>query len=243
MKKDIILLIRRELKQQVDDKTKRTFQSFFKETVTAYGVKTAMVTKIAKQYFKNVKSLGKVVIFSLCEELLTSDYNEEAFIAFKWVQWLYHEYEPDDFIMFERWLKKYVNNWAKCDTLCNHPIGTFIEQYPQYLNNLKRWTTSENRWLRRASAVSLVIPAKQGKFLEDIFEIADSLLLDEDDLVRKGYGWMLKEASIAHQEKVLNYVLQHKNIMPRTALRYAIERMPKELRYLAMGKSKGDRSS
>jgi 3-methyladenine DNA glycosylase AlkD len=238
MDKDVILLIRRELKQQVDDKTKRTFQSFFKESVTAYGVKTAVVTKIAKQYFIDMRLLGKVAIFSLCEELLTSDYNEEAFIAFKWVQWLGDEYEPGDFTVFEEWLRRYVNNWAKCDTLCNHPIGTFIERYPQYLSNLKRWTTSKNRWLRRASAVSLVIPAKRGKFLEDIFEIANSLLLDKDDLVRKGYGWMLKEASIAHQEEVLNYVLQNKSVMPRTALRYAIERMPKELRHLAMGKSR-----
>ncbi len=237
MNRDVIFLIRRELRQQVDDKTKRTFQSFFKEPVTAYGVKTVIVNKVAKQYFKDVKSLGKTVTFHLCEELLTSDYNEEAFIAFKWVQLLHDEYEPADFNVFERWLRRYVNNWAKCDTLCNHPIGTFIEQYPQYLSNLKRWATSEIRWLRRASAVSLVIPAKRGKFLEDIFEIADSLLLDKDDLVRKGYGWMLKEASLAYQKEVLNYVLQRKRVMPRTALRYAIERMPKELRHLAMGKS------
>ncbi len=90
--------------------------------------------------------------------------------------------------------------------------------------------------MRRASAVSLIIPARKGKFMQEIFEIADALLLDEDDLVQKGYGWMLKAASQAHQEQVFNYVIKKKSIMPRTALRYAIEKMPKELKTKAMGK-------
>jgi 3-methyladenine DNA glycosylase AlkD len=66
------------------DKTKESFQSFFKEKVTAYGVKTATVTKIAKKYFREVQPMGKKEIFALCEELLKSDYTEEAFIAFEW---------------------------------------------------------------------------------------------------------------------------------------------------------------
>ncbi len=184
-----------------------------------------------------IKHLSKQEIFSLCEELLKSDYGEEAFIAFDWAYRLHDKYEPGDFILFENWLNKYVNNWAKCDTLCNHTIGAFIERYPQYIENLKRWAKLENRWLRRASAVTLIIPAKQGKFLGDIFEIADILLQDKDDLVQKGYGWMLKEASRMHQKEVFDYVMRNKRTMPRTALRYAIEKMPQDLRRLAMGKS------
>jgi 3-methyladenine DNA glycosylase AlkD len=80
------------------------------------------------------------------------------------------------------------------------------------------------------------MPAKRGKFLSDIFHIADSLLQDKDDLVQKGYGWMLKEASIEHQEAVLDYIIRNKTLMPRTALRYAIERMPKDLKQKAMAK-------
>jgi 3-methyladenine DNA glycosylase AlkD len=236
MKTNILSAIRRALVQQTDAKTKDSFQSFFKEKVTAYGVKTAIVTKIARKYFREVKPLGKREIFALCEELLKSDYTEEASIAFEWAYWLHDEYEPGDFTVFERWLNRYVNNWAKCDSLCNHAIGSFVEKYPQYIANLKDWTRSENRWLRRASAVTLIIPAKQGRFLEDIFEIADMLLQDKDDLVQKGYGWMLKEASRMHQKEVYDYVLQNSNLMPRTALRYAIEKMPEDLRHLAMGK-------
>ena len=61
-------------------------------------------------------------------------------------------------------------------------------------------------------------------------EIADTLLIDKDDLVQKGYGWMLKAASEANQQEIFNYVIKNKFIMPRIALRYAIEKMPKDLK-------------
>jgi 3-methyladenine DNA glycosylase AlkD len=101
---------------------------------------------------------------------------------------------------------------------------------------LKDWAKSPNRWVRRASAVSLIIPARKGMFLKDIFEIADILLLDKDDMVQKGYGWMLKATSETYQKEVFDYVMSKKEIMPRTALRYAIEKVPQELRVEAMKK-------
>jgi 3-methyladenine DNA glycosylase AlkD len=88
--------------------------------------------------------------------------------------------------------------------------------------------------MRRAAAVSLIVPAKRGKFLNDVFEIADLLLTDNDDMVQKGYGWLLKEASRRHQNDVFDYVMRNKKIMPRTALRYAIELLPRDLKSEAM---------
>ena len=115
-------------------------------------------------------------------------------------------------------------------------VGAFIEAYPQYLDNLTAWAHSDNRWLRRAAAVSLIIPARHGRFLQETFAITDILLLDRDDLVRKGYGWLLKAAGEAHRDEVFNYVMRHKSVMPRTALRYAVEKMPPDLRASAMAK-------
>ena len=63
------------------------------------------------------------------------------------------------------------------------------------------------------------------------------LLTDEDDMVQKGYGWLLKEESRKHQKEVFNYVFKNRKVMPRTALRYAIELMPKELKTKAMQKN------
>ncbi|MHB8104522.1 MAG: DNA alkylation repair protein [Dehalococcoidales bacterium] len=236
MVNDVIASIRKELEQGVDEKTRSTFQRFFKEGVIAYGVKTALVNKIAAKYYTLVKPLGKKEIFRLCEELLKSNYNEEAFIACDWAYRVHALYELADFFIFEGWLKKYINNWAKCDTLCNHAVGSLVDKYPEYLQNLKQWTKSDNRWLRRAAAVTLIIPAKRGKFLKDIFEISDALLTDADDLVQKGYGWLLKDASKKHLNEIFAYVMKNKPLMPRTALRYAIERMPPELKQQAMAK-------
>ena len=90
--------------------------------------------------------------------------------------------------------------------------------------------------MRRASAVSLIVPAKHGRFLKESIEIANLLLTDTDDMVQKGYGWLVKEASREHTDDVFAYVMKNKRVMPRTALRHAIELMPKELKAEAMKK-------
>lgn len=228
--------LRQELKKNVDHRTRASGQRFFKEKVNLYGIKTARVRKIAAEFFNRIKELEKREIFGLCEELWRSGMLEESFIACHWSYRLRGQFQPDDFDVFAHWVNNYVSNWASCDTLCNHTIGSFLELYPRYLEDLKKWAGSNNRWVRRAAAVSLVVPARHGKFLNEIFGIADLLLLDGDDLVRKGYGWMLKAASQAHQQEVLEYVMKNKAFMPRTALRYAIEKMPPELRKKAMEK-------
>ncbi|MFZ2471767.1 MAG: DNA alkylation repair protein [Methanothrix sp.] len=234
METDVLVAVRQELLQSIDEKTRESAQRFFKEDVKFHGVKSAVVKKIATKYFREIKDRDKNEIFSLCENLLQANFGEEAFIAFEWAYSLRRAYEPEDFAVFERWVAEYVDNWAKCDTLCNHTLGSFVEMYPQFIENLAVWARAENRWLRRASAVTLILPARKGAFLQEVFDISDILLLDRDDMVQKGYGWMLKEASRKHQPEVFDYVMSKKAQMPRTALRYAIEKMPVEMRKRAM---------
>ena len=234
MERDVLAAVRQELMQSIDEKTRESSKRFFKEEVKFHGVKSAMVKKIATKYFREIRDQDKREIFSMCEDLLKAEYGEEAFIAFEWAYALRKAYKPDDFLIFERWVDLYVDNWAKCDTLCNHTLGTFVEIYPEFIENLEAWARSENRWLRRASAVTLILPARKGLFLKEVFEISDLLLEDRDDMVQKGYGWMLKEASKKHQAEIFDYVMSKKAKMPRTALRYAIEKMPVEMRRQAM---------
>ncbi len=235
MVSDIIIEeIREELISNIDEKTRATSQNFFKEKIKYYGVKVPVVHRVSKKFYRQIETGSKPEIFDLCEILWQSGYIEESFVACNWSYYLYEKYEPGDFKIFERWIREYVNNWASCDTLCNHTIGEFIQMYPEFLGELKKFAGSGNRWMRRAAAVSLIIPAREGKFLEDIIEIADILLTDKDDLVQKGYGWMLKAASQANQQAVFEYVVRNKAVMPRTALRYAIEKMPDGLRKEAM---------
>ena len=233
---NIIDNIRKELRKNIDEKAQASRQNFFKEKIRFYGVRTPIVNKISKEFFKQIEFKTKSEIFDLCESLWQSGFIEESFIACHWSYFIHKRYEPKDFQIFEKWVHDYVKNWATCDTFCNHTIGKFIEMYPEYLTSLKDMAKSENRWMRRAASVSLIIPARKGKFLNEIFEIADILLLDEDDLVQKGYGWMLKVASEANQQEIFEYVIKNKSNMPRTALRYAIEKMPKSLKSKAMEK-------
>jgi len=180
---EILIEIRETLKENSDGEIKEGDHRFFKEAVRLYGIKTAVVNQIAKEFFNKIKDFGKSRIFDVCGELWHSGIEEESIIACRWSYFLHKKYEKKDLEIFESWLEKYVSNWASCDTLCNHTIGTYLEMYPARVVVLMRWAKSENRWMRRASAVSLIIPAKKGKFLKELFEIADLLLTDKDDLV------------------------------------------------------------
>jgi 3-methyladenine DNA glycosylase AlkD len=232
----ILAQLREDLKASVDEQTKKTFQRFFKEQVKYYGVKTGTVGKIAKKYWKQVKTQGKEKIFELCEELFRSGLTEEAFVVSFWMPNCIENLEPSDLATFKVWIEKYIDNWAKCDGFCNHTVGDLIQKYPEVAEEVKSWAGSKNRWLKRASAVSFIVPAKNGCFLKEAFEICNALLTDGDDMVQKGYGWLLKEESRKHQKEVFNYVIKNRKLMPRTALRYAIELMPKTLKAEAMKK-------
>jgi 3-methyladenine DNA glycosylase AlkD len=233
---NVIERLRQELHDNADERKRASGERFFKEDVKLYGLTVPTVNRMAKSYVRELKGRSKQDIFTLCDELWKSNYMEEAIIACIWSHSVNKAYEPEDIEVFERWVDNYVTNWATCDTLCNHTVGDLIDMYPQLVEKLKTWAKSDNRWMRRAAAVSLIVPARRGRFLSDVFQIADLLLLDTDDLVRKGYGWMLKAASEAHQQEVFSYVMKHRDEMPRTSLRYAIEKMPPNLKAQAMAK-------
>ena len=232
----ILTNIRKELEEKGSEEVLISTLRFFKESIQAYGLRNGDVVKIYKQYYSKNKELSKSQVFDLCEELWKSNYIEEGFIACSWSYAKRKEFTLDDIKIFEQWISKYITNWATCDTFCNHTMGDYIMMYPQKIEILKKWATSKNRWVKRAAAVSLIVPAKRGHFLSDVFEIAQILMYDSDDMVQKGYGWMLKVASQAHKQEVFDFVMKYKSTMPRTALRYAIEKMNPELRNLAMQK-------
>ncbi len=233
----VVQEIREELSQNTDHEYYDSVRKFFKEKVTFYGVRTSVVRKISAHYFSQIRKKPKEELFELCESLLQSGSTEERTIAFDWAFRIKKGYAPLDFSTFESWLKTYVKNWGSCDDLCTHALGEFIFQFPKFIAEVKKWTESENRWLRRASAVVLIYSIRRGGPIQEGFEIADILLQDGDDMVQKGYGWMLKEVSNLYPEKVFEYVMANKERMPRTSLRYAIEKLPPELKKKAMAKS------
>ena len=228
--------LRTELLKKGRHERSEATQKFFKDSILSHGVVAADVNEMARRYFAACKGMEKEQVFALCESLWQSGYQEEALVACAWSYRVRKQYTPQDFIIFESWIENYVTNWATCDTFCNHTVGALIIMYPEYLLELESWAKSENRWMRRAAAVSLIVPARKGIFFKEILRIADLLLIDKDDMVQKGYGWMLKVASIQYPTAVFNYVMKNKRAMPRTALRYAIEKLADKYRQQAMEK-------
>ncbi len=210
---------------------------FFKkdEEIDPYGVRNADIKAIAREAAKRLANASKADTFSVCEELWPGKYEEKS-IACDLAYGRRADFVQADMKRFDRWLDDYVRNWAVCDTLCNHTVGAIVEKYPKLTATLMKWTSSKNRWKKRAAAVSLIIPARNGLFLDDVFRIADALLPDTDHMVQKGYGWMLKAASEAHLQAVYDYVVSHRHDMPRTAYRYALEKTPRDMRAAAMKK-------
>ena len=94
---------------------------------------------------------------------------------------------------------------------------------------LVRLARSKNMWERRISIVATHYFIRQGDFA-DTMRIAKLLLGDKEDLIHKAVGWMLREVGKKHQPTLEGFLRRHGKVMPRTALRYAIERFPKELR-------------
>jgi len=235
MKDEIVL---EQLKQQLEHHSEKdhqkAIQKFFKEAIVVYGVRVGTVRKIGNQFFKKIESPDKQKVFTLCEKLLKTDFQEDSIIAFQWASKYEKDFTPDDFKVFERWVKKYINNWAKCDDFCTGALGKIFKKYPELIKQTYPWRSFPNRWVRRAAAVSLIVSIKNKQHLAEVLAIADVLLQDPDDLVQKGYGWLLKVTSMVFPYEVFEFVMQHKKNMPRTALRYAIEKLSKEQKQQAM---------
>jgi 3-methyladenine DNA glycosylase AlkD len=236
MTQNIILVLRKQLKLNIDAHYKANNQRFFKEPVKLYGVRTSIVRYISKEAYKDLKQISKNELFDLCEQLMCSQLQEEFSIASDWIHRRSHEFKPNDIKYFKRIIEKYVSNWATCDDFCCHSVGELLFKYPDLITEIKTWSISKNKWLRRASAVSLIYSVRRKNCLKDIFDVSLNLIKDKEDLVQKAYGWALKEASNSYPKQVFDFVLKHKAQMPRTALRYAVEKLPKNLKKKAMEK-------
>lgn len=234
---EVIAMLRHEL--AAHDKTENWIdaQRFFKEKLDRpQSLRASVFKKISAAGYARVSHLSKREIWSVCEEILASDLIHARGFAFDWARRLERRLAPSDFARLERWLGRHVKNWGHCDSLCCGALGLLIRKHPEVADRRESWVRSRNRWVRRGAAVSLIPALRRGDLLEDALTTAAALLRDSDDMVQKGYGWMLKDASLAFPKEVFAFVMAHKGLMPRTALRYAIERYPNVKRKQAMAR-------
>ncbi|HLE11851.1 MAG TPA: DNA alkylation repair protein [Bacteriovoracaceae bacterium] len=198
------------------------------------GVKTPITRKISSKYFNEAKTLKKKEIIKICEKLLDYRLGEYKTIAFDWHFRLKDQYEVSDFKILESWVTNRITDWSDCDDLCTHAVGEFLIQFPNKLPRVIGWAKSKNWVVRRAAAVALIYPLRKGLYIDEAIKTASVLLFDRHDLVNKGYGWMLKEASRNFEKDVLEFILKNKKNMSRVSLRYAIEKMSKAIKAKAM---------
>jgi 3-methyladenine DNA glycosylase AlkD len=135
---------------------------------------------------------------------------------------------------FERWLAaNHSANWATTDSICGSLIGPLLQAHPKLVPGVAAWSRHRNMWVRRASAVGLIPSARKGLALDAAYDVARRLHADREDLIQKAVGWLLREAGKTDPRRLERYLLANGPNMPRTTVRYAIERfLPRRRRQL-----------
>lgn len=122
-----------------------------------------------------------------------------------------------------------INNWDIVDSSCRDVMGAYILDHPEEVARLREFARSENMWERRIAMVSCWAFIRENK-LDVPYEIAETLLGDDHDLIHKAVGWMLRTAGDKDPDRLREFLARHIQRMPRTALRYAIEHFDVEER-------------
>lgn len=224
--------IRRQLKSKAKKKVAVGAERFFKEQIWVYGVQTSEVRRIAKEYAKRFKSDGDMkTAFRVAEKLLASSNMEEGVTAIWMLRQFTRYFDPSLFSLFHQWVN-YLTNWAHTDGLSAWLIGDLVRKDPSKIQTMMKWTSSRNRWRRRAAAVALIPLAKDGRSLREILRLANRLMMDNDDMVQKGVGWLLKETSEPHPDEIVRHLQKWKGRTSGVTMRYACEKLSTSRRKL-----------
>ncbi len=232
---ELLAEIRKQLLAAVDPAYREGARNYFTEPIDNYGVRTPQVRKIASAAYRKWKNWPRAERDALCESLWESGKMEEGSVAIVLYSKVAKACGGREFRLFERWLNRYVTNWAHCDGVSSWLVAGCIANEPSLIDRLPAWTRSRNRWKRRAAAVSLLQEAKAGRHTERVFEIAGLLLDDRAGMVRKGVGWLLKEAYPRRPSEVVEFLAPRRDRPARLLLRYAAEKMSARDRERVLG--------
>lgn len=217
------------LETLANPETARLLQGFFKTGPGQYGegdvflgIKVPLIRKVAAE-FPGIDP-------ARAGELLASPFHEARLLALLlWVRTFTRGNAAERAEIHERYLAAThrINNWDLVDASAPYIIGEHLldrERAPLY-----RLAQSGSMWERRIAIVATLRFIRNGEFT-DTLAIADKLLNDKEDLLHKATGWMLREIGKRDQTMLENFLLPRYRAMPRTMLRYAIERFPEPLR-------------
>jgi 3-methyladenine DNA glycosylase AlkD len=186
------------------------------------GLRAAVMHGLAKEY--HALPIDELTI------LLRSPIHEDRMLALLiLVRRVYKGEKATKKEIYELYLAhtRYINNWDLVDASARELVGGYLADKSR--KPLDRLARSKSLWERRISIIATHYFIRQDDF-GDTLRIAERLLSDREDLIHKAVGWMLREVGKRHQATLEAFLRRHGRTMPRTALRYAIERFPDEIR-------------
>ncbi|HET8666659.1 MAG TPA: DNA alkylation repair protein [Terriglobales bacterium] len=205
-------------------------QWFFKEEVKSRGWYTDELRKVATRFRRALlHDCGRDYMVQVADDLFQGDVLEEKALAVYLLQKSVADFGNKDFHLFESWLDR-VSSWADHDALVSYLIGPMIAQEPSRVKIVFRWAQSKDRWHRRAACVALLRGNRKQMFFDETARLTRMLLTDEDDIVLKGLGWLLRESAKYNREATVPFLLTIRDRAPRLVLRTACETLPPELK-------------
>lgn len=197
-----------------------------------YNVGTAAVRALARSIYQARRaewSIDEAMAFA--DVLIRDPVLEVKSVGIEVVARYRREFEARLLPEWKRWLaSNYSANWATTDSICGALIGPLVLGHPELGPRLRAWARSDNLWVRRASIVGLIPIARRGDALDLVYEIARRLHPDREDLIHKAVGWALREAGKPDMRRLERYLRANGTSIPRTTVRYAIERFPESTR-------------
>jgi 3-methyladenine DNA glycosylase AlkD len=218
--------IRRVLKDGGSAPHAEGVQHFFKEVIKSRGWYTAELRKVAVRFRRTIlKERGLEFLVKVADELFSGEVLEEKNFAVMLLENQTQNFGDREFRLFEKWLNR-VTSWADHDALVHYLIAPMVAAEPARARRVFRWAKSRNRWHRRAACVALIQGTRQKLFFRDITRLSGLLLSDEDDMVQKGLGWLLRETAKADSKRTVPYLMGIRANSPRLVLRTACETLP-----------------
>lgn len=219
--RSLLAQLRKELRRLADPERAKNLKRFFKTGRGDYGEGDKFIGLTAGQIRECARKYCALTVAEL-EKLVRSPLHEERMTALIIMTRRYPE-EKDLFYRLYLKNRKYINNWDLVDVTCPKIVGNYLLDKPRDI--LYRFARSKNLWERRLAIISTAAFIQKNDFA-DTLQIAEILIHDAHDLIHKAVGWMLREVGKKNKKVEEKFLEQHSREMPRTMLRYAIERFP-----------------
>jgi 3-methyladenine DNA glycosylase AlkD len=201
-------------------------QWFFKEEIASHGWRTADLRRAIRRCRKEIlQSHDFGFLVQVADQLFSGQVLEEKIAGVFLLENLTGKCSDREFELFETWLDR-ISSWADHDGLVHYLISPMIAAKPARSKCVFLWSKSPKRWHRRAACVALIRGARAKLLFPEIVKLSDSLLGDQDDMVQKGLGWLLRETAKFDAKRTVPYLMKIRGRAPRLVLRTACETLP-----------------